>query len=640
MQFKHPEILYFLFALVIPILVHLFQLRRFKKELFTNVKLLKELQTQTRKSATIKKWLLLFTRLLLLAFLIIAFAQPFFTAKNAAAKKNELVILLDNSFSMQAKGENGELLKRSIQDILENFDENQQFSLLTTNETFWDVDAKTIQNELQKITYAPFSFEVDYLLTQVASKKPNATIDYFIISDAVDFSSKKLAQISENNAVYFWQPKTQNINNIAVSNVRLLQSLENLNEIEVELQRFGNFDEAIPLAVYQNDTVIAKAIVPMQSEKEIVKLTLPKKELQAEVTIQDNSLSYDNNYFFTLGKPKKPKVTFIGTAVKNKFLSRIITANEFEITNTELTQLNYSKIEEQNTIILNELVEIPQALQTNLKAFYEKGGNIVLIPSEENNLANLNQFLNTFGRNTFAKQEKNTKNITKISFKHPLFNQVFEKEVSNFQYPNSTSSLTLNGNAAGILQYDDGSNFLASIGNQLGKIYVFATPINKQQTNFQNSPLIVPVFYNMAMTNANANNQTFTIGANESFLIEATLSKDEVVSVQNTSSSFIPMQQILPSKVKINFGDYPEQAGNFAINQKNNTIAKVSFNYPRNESNLNTNTTLPKVNYVNNSETVLNTLLAERTDTVLWKWFLMATLLFLLIELLIQKFVK
>jgi hypothetical protein len=252
----------------------------------------------------------------------------------------------------------------------------------------------------------------------------------------------------------------------------------------------------------------------------------------------------------------------------------------------------------------------------------------------------LNQFLSTFGRNTFAKQEKNTKNITKISFKHPLFNQVFEKEVSNFQYPNTTSSLTFNGNAAGILQYDDGSNFLASIGNQLGKIYVFATPINKQQTNFQNSPLIVPVFYNMAMTNANANNQTFTIGANESFLIEATLSKDEVVSIQNASSSFIPMQQILPTKVKINFGDYPEQAGNFAINQKNNTIAKVSFNYPRNESNLNTNTTLPKVNYVNNSETVLNTLLAERTDTVLWKWFLMATLLFLLIELLIQKFVK
>ena len=82
MQFKHPEILYFLFLLVIPILVHLFQLRRFKKEYFTKVKLLKELQIQTRKSATIKKWLLLVTRLLLLTALIFAFAQPFFKAKD------------------------------------------------------------------------------------------------------------------------------------------------------------------------------------------------------------------------------------------------------------------------------------------------------------------------------------------------------------------------------------------------------------------------------------------------------------------------------------------------------------------------------------------------------------------------------
>ena len=126
MQFKHPEILYFLFLLVIPILVHLFQLRRFKKEYFTNVKLLKELQIQTRKSSKIKKWLLLATRLLLLTCLILAFAQPFFEAKDTTNKGNELIILLDNSFSMQAKGAKGELLKRSIQELLEELPENQK----------------------------------------------------------------------------------------------------------------------------------------------------------------------------------------------------------------------------------------------------------------------------------------------------------------------------------------------------------------------------------------------------------------------------------------------------------------------------------------------------------------------------------
>ena len=120
MQFKHPEILYFLLLLIVPILVHLFQLRRFKKEYFTNVQFLKALSVQTRKSSKIKKWFLLSCRLLLLTSIIIAFAQPFFLAKDNQNASNELYIILDNSFSMQAKGKKGELLKRSVQELLEN----------------------------------------------------------------------------------------------------------------------------------------------------------------------------------------------------------------------------------------------------------------------------------------------------------------------------------------------------------------------------------------------------------------------------------------------------------------------------------------------------------------------------------------
>ena len=145
MQFKHPELLYFLFVLVIPILVHLFQLRRFKKEYFTNVQFLKELSIQTRKSSKIKKWLLLITRLLLLAALITAFAQPFFKAKESKNSSNEMYIVLDNSYSMQAKGNKGELLKRAIQELLENTPDNQTFSLITNNETYWNTDIKSIQ---------------------------------------------------------------------------------------------------------------------------------------------------------------------------------------------------------------------------------------------------------------------------------------------------------------------------------------------------------------------------------------------------------------------------------------------------------------------------------------------------------------
>lgn len=117
MQFKHPELLWALLLLLIPIIIHLFQLRRFQKITFTNVKFLKNVKLQTRKSSQIKKWLVLITRLLLLACLVFAFTQPFTTNSDTFNAKNETVIYLDNSFSMEAKGNNGSLLNEAIQDV-------------------------------------------------------------------------------------------------------------------------------------------------------------------------------------------------------------------------------------------------------------------------------------------------------------------------------------------------------------------------------------------------------------------------------------------------------------------------------------------------------------------------------------------
>lgn len=213
MQFKHPEILYFLFLLVIPILVHLFQLRKFKKEYFTNVKLLRELQLQTRKSSTIKKWLLLAARLLLLTALIFAFAQPFKKAKDQAAQNNELILLVDNSFSMQAKGAEGELLKKSIQDILEHIPENQQVSIVTPSESYWDINPKTILKELQNLPYTFYSFHPDYLLAQAENKKPNTAKDYIVISDAQNVTSEKIDALAKkrNCTEFSLKPKTKAI---------------------------------------------------------------------------------------------------------------------------------------------------------------------------------------------------------------------------------------------------------------------------------------------------------------------------------------------------------------------------------------------------------------------------------------------
>ncbi|MFN7100032.1 MAG: BatA domain-containing protein, partial [Flavobacterium sp.] len=195
MHFKHPEFLYFLFLLLIPIVVHLFQLRRFKKEYFTNVRFLQALSIQSRKSSTLKKWLLLACRCLLLTALILAFAQPFFESKDSKNANNELYIILDNSYSMQAKGKKGELLKRAVQDLLEHAPEQTTFSLLTNTENFWNTDIKTITNALQNLEYSATPFNVEALLSQIKARKSAFKKDIVIITDAVDLDVKALKNI-------------------------------------------------------------------------------------------------------------------------------------------------------------------------------------------------------------------------------------------------------------------------------------------------------------------------------------------------------------------------------------------------------------------------------------------------------------
>ena len=641
MQFKHPELLYFLFVLVIPILVHLFQLRRFKKEYFTNVQFLKELSIQTRKSSKIKKWLLLITRLLLLAALITAFAQPFFKAKESKNSSNEMYIVLDNSYSMQAKGNKGELLKREIQELLENTPENQTFSLITNNETYWNNDIKSIQKEIQNIGYSALPFQLESAMAKIKSRKSANNKDVIIITDAIGLKPKQLKSIDENFNTYFINPKAEQKNNIAIDSVYMNQSLNDFYEIGVSLKSFGEQDNAIPIGLYNNNKLVAKTLVKFEKPEITIKFTIPKKDFNGYVSITDASLKYDNIFYFSITKPEKTNVISIGKTEKSGFLNRIYTPEEFKYSNSTIETLDYNSIENQDAIVLNELENLPQALVTNLKSFVEKGGNLVFIPSTESKIDETNRLFGSLGQIQFGKNQNTTKLITKIAFQHPLFQSVFEKKIDNFQYPNTKQNFEINAANPPILSYDDQSCFLTSIQNPVSSVYVFAAPINKMNSNFQNSPLIVPIFYNMVQNYQKTGVNAITIGENQPFLVVTDLSKDEILEVKNENDKFIPIQQIFNNKVKLQFNDYPIFAGNFGIYKKDEIVRNISFNYNRSESNLEEpQIQLSDYKVVKSIETVFNSLLSDRSNNEIWKIFVILTLLFLFLEVLIQKLVK
>ena len=300
MQFKHPELLYALFLLLIPVIVHLFQLRRFQKVPFTNVEFLKSVTMQTRKSSQLKKWLILTTRLLLLAAAILAFAQPYTSEVKGLNKETETVIYLDNSFSMQAKGTQGELLKRAVQDIIGNFDETETFTLYTNSHTFRNVTPKAIRNDLLQLEYTGDQLDYDAALLKGKNLFANANAalrNLVLISDFQQKSRPLNIQQDSTVRVNLVQLKPQDMANVSIDSAYVSNSTISNFELNVVVNQQGNSVETLPVSLYDGDNLIAKASIT-ESDR-TASFTLPgNQKINGRIYVDDANLQFDNTLIF------------------------------------------------------------------------------------------------------------------------------------------------------------------------------------------------------------------------------------------------------------------------------------------------------------------------------------------------------
>ncbi len=640
MQFKHPEILYALLLLLIPIIVHLFQLRRFQKVEFTNVKFLKNVELQTRKSSQIKKWLTLLTRLLIVACAVIAFAQPYISNSNSFNTKNEIVVYLDNSHSMQAKGVNGSLLNEAIQDIIGSIDENEEITLYTNKDVYRNTTLKAIKNELIQMQYSSnqLSYEAAYLKgKQYFSKAGNSIKNLILLSDFQQKDDQLNFQKDSLINLKLVQPKAVNKSNISIDSI-YIETKANNKELNVLLSAYDNVPENVSISLYNNDNLLAKTAVDLNAERPSAMFTLPNNDLfNGKLVIDDPGLEYDNVFYFNLNKQPKIKVLTINNT-SDIFLRKLYTDDEFEYSSYDLEALNYNLINSQNFIILNELNSIPNTLQTALNTFSNNGGSILIIPSNDISFNSYNQLFTNFKISKYDSIISAEKRITTINYDHPLLAEAFYKRVSNFQYPKVNAYYRFEANTNNILSYEDNSAFLT--GNR--DIYAFSSALNDTNSNFKGSPLIVPVLYNIAKQSIKLSQLYYHIDRLNTISIETVLGSDEILTLVNDENSIIPQQQTYSNKVDITTEEYPTQAGILEVRNSNESLQNLSFNFNRNESQLS------YYDLESNTDYSTNTNLASAIDDIksntnvneLWKWFVIFALAFLIIEMLILKYLK
>lgn len=637
MQFKYPEILWGLLLLLIPILIHLFQLRRFKKTPFTNVKFLKQVISESRKSSTLKKWLLLLARLGFLAALIIAFAQPFI-ANESALQEKETVFYLDDSFSMNGQVENGNLFRNTIQEFIKAVPKNQRFTLFTNNQVFKDVEIKDIQNDLLNLNVTSEQLGVAEIVLKgntYFSNEDGIQKNLVLISDFQQRMGtiQKVDSISNVN-ITFIKPSNNKITNTSIDSIFIGDRTNETIELVTQLST-NSSEQTIPISLYNEDVLIAKTAAKFDDTKKAeVRFTVNANDvILGKVALTDTGLDYDNQFYFNLDKKSKIKVLVISNS-STDFLKRIYLNDEFALTISALEQLNYSAIDNQDLIIFNEIQKIPNSLITAIKSFSTNGGSFVLIPAVDGDLNSYNE-LATLNNSRYINAVVQDMAISTIKMEHPLFANVFDKKVADFQFPTVKEHFKIISKAPIAIEFQNKEPFLISSNNA----YFFAASINSDNSNFKNSPLIVPTFYNMGINSLKLLPLYASLGNQVEIELPISLQQDDVIKIANEKNEFIPQQRVLPKKVQVNFIENPKEAGIYRIMHNDNSIRHISFNDNRKESQL----LYSQIPEEKNNSSLSDFFMESQKNNAInefWKWFAILALAFVLIETLLQRFLK
>lgn len=639
MQFNHPEVLYALFLLIIPILIHFFQLRKFRRESFTNVKFLKRLTQQSRKSSRLKKWLVLATRLLLLASIIFAFARPYFPEEKIEPDTVETIVYIDNSYSMEAEGPRGRLLDRSVQELLENLPEERNFTLITNDDQFSNVS----KQELQEIEFSANTLDFNTVILKAKSsfsKDPLSTKNLLLLSDFQENLEISLSPGSSDINIYALPKRPQRLENIRIDT--LFQTGENLGarKLVVQVGYTGDNPGSVPVSFYDDEDLLGKSSVDF-NDGNVQELEFPLDDrviLNGRIQIEDNGLQFDNNLYFTLNEVQPIKITSINEA-DPRFLELIFSSEELDFTPMPANEVDYNTLADAQVIILNELQDLSGSLLNTLIQKLERDAVFIVIPSSEEVGAGLQTFIRELGFPGFGERLEQEKLITGISFQHPLFSEVFEEEVRNFEYPKVQISYNFTGsNFASVLGFEDNSPFLAEAGGN----FVFTAPLNLLNSNFRQSPLVVPSFYNMGASVLKSGQPYYLLGRTNRIEVPVELKGDEILQITSLNLNFIPQQQSFANKVEIITDELPDAPGNYNVMNNDDLIMGVSYNLHRKESDLSYNDLSGNeiITVVSNISEYFTSAGYNREDDSLWKWFVTFALILLFIETLLLKYLK
>jgi len=647
-----------------------FYFRRFKKVYFTNVKFLKEVKDETSNRSKLRNFLVLLSRLLALAALIFAFAQPYLADKVIDQKQDNYVSLfVDNSYSMRALSEDVPLIdkaKSTARDIISAFAETDQFQIVTHNLSSKQQRWTNKEDALLLIDEIDITPEVNKL-SSVLNRQTNLlnTVDgnnsIYILSDFQKIISDLPTDIDSNLNVQLMPFQSIQENNISIDSVWLNSPVaikNQSNPLVVKISNYGNEDKRdIRLFVKENNQTKPVGTFNIDANSSVIDtidMVFTQDGWQnIEVQIEDYPILFDDSYLLSLNINDNVKIMSLNEGGGNKYVTALMSGlANFNLTNQSMNNVQYNKFVDNDLIILNDLNTLSSGLATELENYILEGGKVLVFPGANANKETYNSFFSKMASNAMSDFSSEEREVFKINTKEFIFSNVYQRIDKNLKLPVSKGNYTFsNFTSRGgqtLLNYRDGSPYLQKYNKGKGILYVCASPLNENNSDLVRiAEVFVPMVYKMALSSGNTKAISYTIGNDN--LVETnnvSLGVESIYKIKG-KQEFIPGQTKVGNKTIIDFNDMISKSGYYDLSVNDTIVDRYAFNYDRTESKLDfLNSQNLKEKYGSTYEIYEDFLKADLSQMIsdkdkgksLWRLFLILALVFLALETLLLRF--
>ena len=681
MNFLFPTFLFGLSAIAIPIIIHLFNFRKYKKIYFTNVQFLKELKHESDSKSKLKEWIILLLRILAISSLVFAFAQPFIPSDKKVSLGQKIVsVYVDNSFSMENINIKGTLLENAKQyatTIVNSYNSNDKFQLITndfegkhqrllTNEEFISqLEEVKISSSIRQINDV-INRQQDFLRLNNCKNK-----HIFLLSDfQKNVSSIQKSIIDTSILIRFIPIVSSEINNVYIdsvwfeSPVQQFNTSQILHAIVVNKSNKEIVNGSLKLMINGKQMSINSFDIEAENKKDVsISFKVKNNGINNGILkIEDYPIAYDDDFYFSFNAKSTINVLVIN-GKENKtgasFKSLMQNDSLFLFHESIETEIDYGIFSRLNMIVLNDIENISSGLTMELQKFINQGGSLVVFPKPPSDFKNYNLAFQSLHLPQIESKDSVDTKTQLINFEQGLFEGVFEKVEARMDLPKIREHYIFKGTASTlaepIIMLQNGQALLSQYSFGKGKVYLFSIASNDQYSNFIKHALFVPTIIKIGVLSLKPISLYYETSANQSIEMNSELVyKDKPLHITkiNSTIDLIPEQKVINNKTLLFTQNQITEAGHYLVSQLTHTISGIAFNFNRKESDMNfysvmdlqsnvEELNLKNVSIVSVNESSLMSAIKETNNgDKLWKLFIILALVFLLIEVIVIRLFK